>query len=287
MKGIRSMTGFGRGEVALEGAQIVAELRSVNHRHFELRLQVDRSLELPPSFFEERLRKSLRRGRITGSLELRRPIASQGAVLRANVEPLIALRDELDPGGPFPWAALPLIGGLAAEAPRDASIDERAAAQALEVALTQLESMRGFEGERLEGELRALLSHLSSELEHVKARSPEAVRAAQERLRERIRDLLSGEERVDPDRLALEIALLADRADIREESARLEAHLEQFSALMESEEPIGRRLDFLIQEMLREINTMGSKSADVLIARAVVEMKATLEQLREQVQNIV
>lgn len=294
MSGIRSMTGFGRGEAKLGDALVVAELRSVNHRHLELRLQLDRELELPPSFFEDRVRATLRRGRVTGSVELRRPTTSPKEELRERLAPLIALRDELDPSGPFPWAALPLVGQLVQKTPRDPAADERAAAEALEAALAQLAEMRRFEGERLAEELRALLERLKTELEGVKARSPEAVEAAQLKLKERVAELLekTGAEslrrdgRIDADRLELELAILADRADIREEIARLEAHFEQFAALMERDDPVGRRLDFLIQEMGREINTIGSKSADVLIARAVVEMKATLEQLREQIQNI-
>lgn len=286
------MTGFGRGEAALGEVRLIAELRSVNHRHFELRVQVDRELSLPPAFFEERLRGVLRRGRVTGSLEIRRASASApssiGGELREKLAPLIALRDELDPGGPFPWAAIPLIGQLSSEAPRDPSLDERAASEALEAALAQLAEMRRFEGEKLEAELGNLLARLRAELEIAKERSPAAVREAQARLRERVRELLAGaDERLAPERLEAEIALIADRADIREEIARLEAHLDQFADLLKSDEPVGRRLDFLIQEMGREINTLGSKSSDILLSRKVVEMKATLEQLREQVQNIV
>lgn len=289
------MTGFGRGEAALGEMRLIAELRSVNHRHFEIRVQIDRELSLPPAFFEERLRGVLRRGRVSGSVEIRRAGASAPSIassiegeLREKLAPLIALRDELDPGGPFPWAAIPLIAQLSSEAPRDASLDERAAAEALEAALAQLAEMRRFEGEKLEVELGALLERLRAELEIAKERSPAAVREAQERLRERVRELLAGaDERLAPERLEAEIALIADRADIREEIARLEAHLDQFADLLKSDEPVGRRLDFLIQEMGREINTLGSKSSDILLSRKVVEMKATLEQLREQVQNIV
>lgn len=289
MCAIRSMTGFGRGESTLGDSQLVAELRSVNHRHIEIRLHLDRQLALPPSFFEEPIRSALRRGRVSGSLELRTEgTKSPEDALREKVAPLIALRDELDPGGPFPWAAIPLLSTLAPEPTRDAESIERAATEALEAALRQLLEMRRFEGERLESELHRLLEHLGDKLSAVKARSPKAVLESQARLRERVCELLDGkDERLDPDRLENEIAYLADRTDIREEIARLEAHLDQFSELLGSTEPVGRRLDFLIQEMGREINTIGSKSSDLQISRKVVEMKATLEQLREQVQNIV
>lgn len=290
---IRSMTGYGRGECVTPAGTVTAEIRSVNHRYAELSVRLPRPL-LP---FEQEIRRTvtdrLRRGKIDlsvglegGSLEGGRPTVDL-ALAKGYHDALRSLGQAL--GIPEP-VTLDLIARqkdvitLTAASP-DAEPLMQGVRQAISTALDAIDRMRAVEGEALVADIISRLDRLESLRGSVAARAPLVPREAMERMRERIARLLEGVD-LDPQRLAQEIALFADRCDVTEELTRFASHLSQFRESLASPEPVGRRLDFLVQELNREINTIGSKANDREITACVVEMKGELEKIREQLQNI-
>ncbi|MEW5913887.1 MAG: YicC/YloC family endoribonuclease [Thermodesulfobacteriota bacterium] len=290
---IKSMTGYGRGQApAGEGAWVV-ELRAVNSRFLDFHLR------LPPnlSALEERAKKAisarLTRGRVnltvtaSGVVEtaphlvLNRPLAREYARVLSELQEELGL-DE-DPGlGPFLYNR-DLIQAV------EAGPDPKAVWAQLEPALLQAleeaEAMRRAEGESLAQDLTQRLVRVQELFTQAASRSEAIVDSYRQRLGERIAKLL-GETPPDPARLAQEVAIIADKCDVTEEAVRAMSHLEQFRQFLSAEEPVGRKLDFLVQELNREANTMGSKSPDAAASQTIVELKTELERIREQVQNI-
>jgi uncharacterized protein (TIGR00255 family) len=286
-----SMTGFGVGEAPLGDGRLTLELRALNHRFLEVRVRLPNELVEHAFFLEQLARARLSRGRfevgvrISGStLPVPKFSLERG---RALYEGLKALADEVAPGSELPVTVLaPLSHLLLDPASTDADTARQALTLAFSTAKVHLDEMRAREGKALEADLRARLAELRRLNAEVMARSPEVVEASRARLRERLERLLGGTSGLDEQRLEAEVALLADRADVAEEVARLASHFSQFELLLESQEPVGRRLEFLLQEMAREANTIGSKSQDAKLAHLVVSMKAEVERIREQVQNV-
>lgn len=301
------MTGFGVGDVALPGGRVVAEIRSVNQRFLDVRARLPRELADLSLFAEQVARERLRRGRV----ELL--VHTEGVVLspcvldkeraRAAFTALAELRDELAPGAEVPLSLLATVPDLFAP-PGGAEISalRSTVKRAVERAIDAMEAMCQREGEALAVDLRArsaVLRELIAEVARLAEGSREATRR---RLRERVERLLvEVSAGLDPSRIEAEVALLADRTDFAEELTRLSSHLDQLSDLIASPpkspgpetpkgeaapQPVGRRLDFLLQEMLREANTLGAKAQDAALAQRVVSIKVELERLREQVQNI-
>jgi uncharacterized protein (TIGR00255 family) len=287
------MTAYGRGQApAREGAWVV-ELRSVNSRYLDLHFR------LPPGLMglEDRLKKHLSqrmaRGRVNvtvkaaGAAEAPPRLVLNRPLVREYRRVLEELRAELgsdqDPGlAPF-LANRDLI--LVEEADPDLEAMWSELAPAVEAALEELEAMRLAEGAHLAADLAERLDRLAGLLQEAAAAAPEVAEAYRQRLHERIAKLLPDVE-ADPQRLALEVAVIADKCDITEEAVRAQSHLEQFRAFLAAAEPVGRKLDFLLQELNREANTMSSKLPDAPASQLVVEIKAELERLREQVQNL-
>jgi len=286
------MTGFGVGDAPLGDGRVTVELRALNHRFLDVRVRLPEEL-LDQSFFIEQLaRESLARGRFDVGVRL------EGAVLspshfsveraRALYRGLALLRDELAPGTELPVTALTGMPDLVTTPTTADSEGARAALKAaFEAALLRLNEMRRTEGEALARELNARLESARRLRITISARGGEMLEGYRTRLRERLDRLLSESGiQVDAGRLEAEIVILADRSDVTEELVRLDSHFDQFQRLIEADGPVGRRLDFLLQEIGRESNTIGAKSQDAPIAHLVVEMKAELERIREQVQNV-
>lgn len=290
---LRSMTGFGSGDAALGQARLVVEARAVNHRFLDVRVRLPSELSDHATVAEDVARRTLERGRveITGRVEgraLGAPVLDVDRA-RAAYEQLVALRDELRPDDPVPLSLLATVPDLftGSRGP-DADEARRAIEVATRAACDALAAMRAREGAALHEDLRKRLDRFQQHLALVEQRCPELVESYRKKLRERIERLLESTS-VTPDtsRLEHEVALFADRADVAEEVTRLASHCTQFRELLDTGgEAVGRRLDFLLQEMGRETNTIGSKNADVDVARLVVELKADLERMREQVQNV-
>ncbi len=289
-----SMTGCGEG-VATDGPNSCrVEVRTVNNRFFKLSLRAREGLSALEPQIEAAIRRQVRRGTVQMTLDIAGPLAPglrrldsrQLGVYLDDLETLCAKRDIPEPRSIDALLGLP---GICLEAAAAADTTERIwplLARALQEALGKLAAMRRAEGDALAADMRAICAAIRSLAAGIRDRVPAAVEEHRSRLQERVRRLLEtqGATLAAAD-LAREMAVLADRSDVAEELVRLESHIDQFDRLLGEDAP-GRSLDFLSQELAREANTIASKSADVAIAHAVVEMKTQIERLREQVQNI-
>lgn len=289
----RSMTGFGRGEASADGRTWVAEVRTVNHRF------LDQRVVLPRLFgaLEERVKKlvagALDRGRVDVTFSLQGMTTSQPQLV---VNDSVArqyhrcLRQLIGDYGLQPDIGLSdmltLRDVITLEEPRpDMEAEWQLIHTALAAALRDCDGMREEEGRAMQVDLLDRLGKFEAIVARITARLPQVLELRQAELRQRVGRLLDGLD-LDPVRLAQEAAILADKSDVTEEVIRLGSHIAQFRAFLASDEPVGRRLDFLLQEFLREVNTLSSKIANADIAHLGVEMKNEIEKLREQVQNI-
>lgn len=290
---IRSMTGYGRGESDAAGIRFTVEARSVNHRFLELTVKLPSGWGALEEEVKKQVRRWVRRGRVdvTVTLEGARAASRKlivdweatDSLLHASQE----LRERLEISGELTLTDLlhhPEVLKAEEQKP-DPEAWQSPLLTAVEQACQSLGEMRKREGRVLAEDLLHRTEVLAQRVEEIRCRAPQVVIDYRERLEERIRELLGGVD-PDPDRLLTEVALLADKADIQEEVTRLFSHIGQFRETLRQEKPVGRRLEFLLQEMNREINTIGSKANDVQIAEKVVDSKSEMEKMREQVQNI-
>ncbi|MEJ7728338.1 MAG: YicC/YloC family endoribonuclease [Polyangiaceae bacterium] len=288
------MTGFGSGEAPLTGGRVVAEVRSVNQRFLDVRSRLPRELGDLALFAEQVVRERLRRGRV----EL--AVRAEGGALPASTidaarareafRALGAVRDDLAPGSDLPLSLLAAVpdlfvapSGLALETLREA------VRAALLAALDALAAMCEREGAALAADLAARATAVRAACARIDVRLPAVREAARGRLLARLATVVASiETRLDPARLELEVALLCERSDVSEELTRLVSHLDQLQPLLvgPSADPVGRRIDFLLQEMTREISTLGAKAQDAALAHEVIAIKVELERMREQVQNV-
>src|SRR5688572_24804135 len=290
---IRSMTGYGAGEIERDGQRLSAEMRSVNHRFCEVSIRAPKLV----SPFEDQIRQLVQERFARGKINLTitwSGVGDTGETLRVNdtvadqyVKLLEKLKQRyhLDSGLDLrTLAGLPDVFSWEHVALSD---DETwALLRALtNKACDNMNSMKAREGEALARDLEKRLDLIRVELDRIAERAPLRPLEAKDRLLSRLKPLLADVE-MDPVRIAQEVALMADRLDCTEECVRLSAHLDQFRSLIEGAEMAGRKLNFLLQEMNREANTIGSKANDVDMARAVIVIKEELERLREQVQNV-
>lgn len=291
---IRSMTGYGRADAAGEKCVVTVEARSLNHRHLDIALRLPRSLASLELEARRLVQERVTRGRFDVNVELRstRPGAGQArvdpALAREYVELARGLAVELGiSGGPSLEWLLERPGVLVPDEPEPFAPEAvwPLLADALMRALAELTIRRETEGEALAKALGELHDALAAEVERMAARVPASRARRTARLRERVRELLA-DATLDEGRLAMEIALWADRTDVGEELARLRAHLDHFTGLVKEGGPVGRTLEFLIQEMNREVNTVASKAEDLEISQVAIAVKGLLEKLREQIQNI-
>jgi uncharacterized protein (TIGR00255 family) len=292
---IRSMTGYGRAEAAGLRLTLSVECKSVNHRHLDVSLKLPRAITSLEADARRLVQSAVVRGRVEVSVVLN-PVAG-GALgtlsvnlgqAREYAEIARRLADDLGLGGglTIDWL-LAQPGVISREAEPTLAAEEGwpLLEQALRAALGELEIRRRTEGQALGQELLVLHAGLGGYVDVMAERAPAAVHRRTARLRERIHSLL-GNAVVDEARIATEVAVWAEKTDITEELARLRAHLAEFAALLARGGTIGRTLDFLIQELNREVNTVGSKADDLEISQAVIAAKGALEKLREQAQNI-
>ena len=290
---LKSMTGFGRGEHTTPRALYRVEVQAVNHRFVEVRARLPRRLSRLEHQIQREVQHRFGRGRFEVHLSERlltdppRTIRVDRAAAREFVAAVRALQEELGLPGALSVEALASLRDLVSfeEPEEEAGAVWEEIRPALEQAFADLEAMREKEGAALAGELRHRLDLLERGLATVLARAPGTVAAYRARLQERVAALAAGVP-LDPGRLEQEVVLFADRADITEEGARLASHLAQFRDLLDAPGPQGRKMEFLLQEMHREVNTLGTKAADAAIAAEVVAMKAELEKMREQLQNV-
>ena len=290
---IRSMTGYGRGQQLLHGRSITVEIRSVNHRYFEFSCRTPRGC----AFLEDRLKRTLQqaisRGKVEVSLTLQTVESRGGAVAVDHAlagQYLTALRALAAEYGLTDDLTLSTVARLPDlfTVCRGEEDEEELAADVLSVlqeALDRFVAMREAEGERLRADVLSRLFTLEEHLAFVEERSPQTVAEYRARLTAKLNELL-GCAVADEARILTEAAIVADRLAVDEETVRLHSHIAQLRGILDCAEPVGRKLDFLVQEMNRETNTIGSKCSDTAIAGHVVEMKSEIEKIREQIQNI-
>jgi len=294
------MTGFGVGDAMLAGTndappcgdKLTVEIRAVNHRFLDVRVRVPSQLPDLANVVESLARERLSRGRFDINVRLEGAVLGAMVIDQARARSVFAelkkLRDELAPDADVPLSLLGAVPELFVPSiEREGHALDGALAAAFDVALKSLDAMRLREGLALAEDLVRRLATIRRLMQIVTTRAPLIVDVYRKRLKERADRLrIASDIEIEPGRLEQEVALFADRIDVAEELTRLESHCAHFESLLQREEAVGRRLDFLLQEMAREANTIGSKSQDVAIAHAVVELKAEIERMREQVQNV-
>jgi len=283
------MTGFGRVEVELSGFQLQWEVRSVNHRYLDVQFK------LPEGFrsIEQELRQIVaagaRRGKVDVSLSINRTADQAGAtklnliVSRQIIEHLETLAKEMKNPAPISPVAVLRWPGVLSEEEIDSQTVVPRAIESLQSAIGALCDSRAREGEKIQVMLEQRCVEIDSLVDEVRRRLPNVLIKIRQRLQQRV-DSLNAQ--VDNDRLEQEIVILAQKLDVSEELDRLNAHVNEVRSTFTSNEPIGRRLDFLMQELNREANTLGSKSADSETTQQAVDLKVLIEQMREQVQNV-
>jgi uncharacterized protein (TIGR00255 family) len=293
---IRSMTGYGQACVAGETARVTVELRAVNHRYAELRLRLPQPLFAREAEIRRRILGRVRRGRLDVSVTLDAASAAETrprldeALLEEVLEAAGRLRERLRTDEPPEVAALLAVPGLF-RAPSDEEAWDadrhRTFDRALDQALEALDGERLREGRHLQHELLDRLKAMSRLVTDMRARAASLLGPLHERLLERLR-ALAPDVQLDPARLAQEAAIAADRCDVTEELVRLAAHVEQAGELLgrPAEEPVGKRVDFLLQEINRETNTINNKCSDLELGRMALALKSEAEKVREQVQNL-
>ncbi len=290
---IRSMTGFGRRQAPWQDGSITVEMRSVNHRFLEIACRLPRPLSPLEDSFKKAIQQRCTRGRIditvtvqagkgrAGNVILDQPLAKQYHQALRTLKKSLKLSGAID---------LALVAGLrdvlsvsdqSTEDPKLAKIAQELTTQAL----MDLEGMRIHEGKALAADMRARIQTIRGHKALVAARTPLVTQEVFDKMKVRVEKLL-GSEIPDPPRLYQELAVYADRGDIMEEIVRLDSHMVQFEQTLDRADSVGKTLDFLLQEIGREVNTIGSKANDADIAGHVVQMKAELERIREQVQNV-
>ncbi len=286
---INSMTGFARADLELESGTLLWEIRSVNHRYLEAGFRLPEGFRHIEPELRARVSETLKRGKVDASLhfhstnniatklELNETLA--GEIIKHG-ERIGALMDDdgkLSALGILRWP------GVLREQPLDVENLLEPAAQLLAAAINDLSESRANEGKRIYEMLEERLQQILEIVTVVNTRMPEVLESSRARMRERAATL---EQKIDPERLEQELLILAQKQDVAEELDRLTAHVAEIREILNSGEPSGRRLDFMMQELNREANTLGSKSADATTSKCAVDLKVLIEQMREQVQNV-
>ena len=294
---IKSMTGYGFGEGVGFGKKFTVEMKGVNHRFNDISLRVPRYLVSMEDKIRKLIQSRIARGRIDCFLSVESENSEAAASVKVDQglaaayhKAITELRENLKIRGNGGSIRLQEIHSLPGVLSLEAEKDDVAEwwpviEQAVEAALTGLSAMRMTEGKKLAEDLRKRLGRIADFSGRIEVRAPIVVSEYKNRLTTRMQEMLS-DGSIDPARIAAEAALFAERSDIAEELLRMESHLGQFADCLEQDEAIGRKLDFLAQEIHREITTIGSKTNDVEIGRLVIEVKSEVEKIREQVQNI-
>ena len=290
---VLSMTGYGRAEQVLNGRDIVVELRSVNSRFFEYSSRVPRTC----SFLEDKLKKlvaaKVSRGKVELNLSIQN-VAAADTVVQVNWHlaksyqtAMQAMSEKLDLKNDVTVSTICRFPDVLTQtaAPADPDTLWADVEQVAQQAIAAFVSMRAVEGEKLALDVSSRVDTIEETVSKVEAQSPQTVAAYRQRLEAKMQEVLQSTT-IDESRILTEAAIFADKVAVDEETVRLRSHIAQLRDMLQSGEPVGRKLDFLIQEVNRECNTIGSKCNDLTVARDVVNMKAEVEKIREQVQNI-
>jgi uncharacterized protein (TIGR00255 family) len=286
---LRSMTAFARQEQSSAWGTMIWELRSVNHRYLETSIRLPEALRSLESLARERIVATLSRGKVEATLKLQTAGAALTAITlnQPLVERLLEVAGELEhimgPGTGLHLVDVLRWPGAVNETEPNVDEIKLALLAGLDAALAELIATREREGQRTAELIRQRCAAMREQVKQVRARRPEVLARWRDKLLSRLADIPAD---ADPGRLEQELVLIAQRLDVDEELDRLDTHLDEIEAVLERSEPVGRRLDFLMQELNREANTLSSKSADADTTRSAIELKVLIEQIREQIQNI-
>lgn len=290
---IRSMTGYGREQCIIEQYDIMVEIKSVNHRYYEFSSRLPRLYNYLDDKLKSFMKGNISRGKVEVSVTINN-LNGKDACIKADkimaagyVNALREINNDLNLEDDLSLSSLIKFSDIF-NVQKVSDNEEYICGMVLNVAgaaLNKFVNMREVECEALKNNLIEKISSVEEMLTKIEADAPKTVSAYQERLYLKLKEILS-ENDIDQQRILTEAAIFAERIAIDEETVRLHSHLKQFKELLESEEPVGRKLDFLVQEINREINTIGSKAQDLSVTRCVVDMKAEVEKIREQIQNI-
>ncbi len=290
---IKSMTGYGRSQQIIDGRDITVEIRSVNHRYFEYSARIPRAYGYLEEKMKTFLQGSISRGKVDVGVTVFN-IESKDALIEVNrsmaqgyVSALRAANEELGLEDDITLSKLmrlPDIFNVVKTEDDEEAVwnDVKTVAEA---AVENFVLMRIAEGNKMTEDISSRLDYIEKLVENVEKRSPETTRLYREKLYNKIKDILE-DKNVDEQRIITEAAIFSEKTAVDEETVRLRSHIHQFRELLKAEEPVGRKLDFLIQEFNRESNTIGSKAQDVEVTKTVVELKSEIEKIREQIQNI-
>lgn len=288
------MTGYGKGEYENELYRFTVEIKSVNHRYNDILVKMPRHISYLEDTIKKAIKEKLSRGKVDVYINLE--YINESAVdVKVDIPlaksfkiALEELRSELNIDDSIRMNNILSMNEVIKTERKD--LDENLVADcllnALALAITNISQMRKKEGLELKKDMLIKLNNIENFLQRIEERSPAVVEEHREKLRDRITELLENTVAIDEDRLSNEVAFFADKSSIDEEIVRLKSHIKQFKSILDEGDSVGRKLDFLIQEFNREINTIGSKANDIEISNNVVELKAELEKIREQVQNI-
>lgn len=289
---VRSMTGFGRASGHIHSCLFTVEMKSVNHRFLDIQLKMPKQLTNMEDKIKKLISKSISRGRIEvylnveGELLSTKSIQVDWSLLDQYVSSLQQIKKRFSMDDQLSLHHILALDGAIdiQEEAISSHTFENGILELVSAAVKELSTMRNVEGEQLVADLNQRLASLSQINHQLEKLAPIVVGNYRERITKRVSEFVSG--KIDNNRILTEVALFADRADINEEITRIHSHIHQFIDTLTSNEPIGRKLDFLVQELNREANTIGSKANDSEIAKNVVELKSIIEKLKEQVQNI-
>lgn len=290
---IKSMTGFGRAVAETDGYVITVEIKSVNHRYFEFSSRIPRQYGFLDNKLKSYINSRVSRGKVECyvSIDALNTEAAQVVVnntlASAYVSALKELSKNYDLKEDFGASTVARFQDVLVV--KKADEDEEKiwsyVKSVTDTALDKFIAMRTVEGEKMKNDISSRADYILSCVEYIEKRSPETVKEYNDKLVERVHDLI-GDVSLDEGRVIQEVAIYADKVAVAEETVRLRSHLDQLKAFINADEPVGRKMDFLVQEINRETNTIGSKANDVDIARKVVDIKAEVEKIREQIQNI-
>ncbi|WP_092470094.1 YicC/YloC family endoribonuclease [Desulfotruncus arcticus] len=290
---IKSMTGFGRGEINNEKVKINVEMKSVNHRYCEIVLRMPRLLNVLEDRIKRVIQKRIARGRVEVYIKIelcgenRALVRADGELAASYLKALTELNSKFNLPGEIKISKLLQLPGVfnLEEPEEDVELWWPTLESTLHHALDGLMQMRIKEGKQLSEDVVVRAKRISEMVAQIERRSPVVVEEYRERLKQRLKDILE-QGNLDPSRLEGEVVIFAERSSITEEIVRLGSHLTQLAGCLNSDESVGRKMDFLLQEMNREINTIASKASDLTINSLVVEVKSELEKIREQIQNM-
>lgn len=290
---IRSMTGFGRATVETEGYFITVELKSVNHRYFDFSCRLPRQYGFAEDKLKAYINSKVSRGKIDcylgiealktddAEVVVNHTLASAYVNALKELSDTYSLKEDYGAAGIARFPDVLVLKKAEEDEEKLWSLIEPVAGEAVEKFI----KMREIEGEKMRKDIASRASYILECVSFIEERSPQTVKEYNDKLVSRVHELI-GDVSLDEGRIIQEVAIFADKVAVAEETVRLRSHISQLQTFLESEEPIGRKMDFLVQEINREANTIGSKASDVDIARKVVDIKAEVEKIREQIQNI-